>query len=189
MRVIAGQVRGFRLEVPEGPHVRPTSDRVREALFSILMPKLEGARFLDLFAGSGANGIEALSRGASHAVFVDDDARALQTVYRNLKKTHLLTQSRCLRLRLPEGLSQLRQTFDIIFADPPYAFAEYPRLLESVAGNDCPEGALLDAQGLFVIETHKRTAVPEEAHGMHGMLKHFRASRYGDTLLHFYHWE
>ena len=102
MRVIAGTARGMRLAAPAGLRVRPTSDRVRESLFNIIAPRIEGARFLDLFAGTGANGIEALSRGAAFCSFVDQDARSLAVVRGNLEVTRLIARAQLHRCKLPE---------------------------------------------------------------------------------------
>ncbi len=118
MRVVAGQLRGRRLIAPPGRGTRPTSDRVREALFSILGP-LGGARVLDLFAGSGALGIESLSRGARHATFVDRDARAIAAIGRNLAALELDTAVVDRRDALA-FLSQATGPWDLVFLDPPY---------------------------------------------------------------------
>jgi 16S rRNA (guanine966-N2)-methyltransferase len=120
VRVVAGAYRGRRIEAPQGRATRPTSDRVREALFSILGP-IEGVRVLDLFAGSGALGIEALSRGAAEAVFVDSDARAVATVRRNL---HALgADAAVYRRDAFAWLGAASGAFDLVFADPPYSSA------------------------------------------------------------------
>jgi 16S rRNA (guanine966-N2)-methyltransferase len=131
MRVVAGAFKGHRLSVPPGRGVRPTADRVREALFSILGP-VEGLRVLDLFAGSGALGIEALSRGAADAVFVDRDARSVVTVRRNLGAVGAEA-----RVHRREALSFLAaearsgKRFDLVFVDPPYSSAR--RLAEPLS--------------------------------------------------------
>ena len=177
MRVIAGSAKGLRLEVPKGLAIRPTSDRVREALFSIFGPAMDGARFLDLFAGSGANGIEALSRGAATAVFVDADRRSLDLVRSNLDKARLAPCARLLLAPLPEALARLDGPFDFIFADPPYAFDAYEELLASVAGR----GLLADG-GRIALEHDARTALPETA----GEMTRTHERRYGDTALSVY---
>jgi 16S rRNA (guanine966-N2)-methyltransferase len=120
MRIIAGSLRGRKLIPPEGSRIRPTSDRAREAIFNMLGPKVRGARILDLFAGTGALGIEALSRGASHATFVDN---ACQTVTKNLKHCKIEDTATVLCVDLAiENPAQtlLGQQFDIVFMDPPY---------------------------------------------------------------------
>jgi 16S rRNA (guanine966-N2)-methyltransferase len=120
VRVVAGAYRGRRIEAPQGRATRPTSDRVREALFSILGP-IEGVRVLDLFAGSGALGIEALSRGAAEAVFVDSDARAAAAVRRNLDA--LGAEAAVYRRDAFAWLGAPSGAFDLVFADPPYSSA------------------------------------------------------------------
>ena len=180
MRVIAGIAKGTRLVAPKGLDVRPTLDRVREALFSILAPRLEGARFLDLFAGSGANGVEALSRGAAAAVFADSDDCSLQAIRRNLEATHLATRARVARLALPEGLSTLavrEQPFDIVFADPPYDFSKYADLLGSIRGE-----SLLAADGVLVIEHATRVDLGADWGGF----ARGSCRPYGDTALSFF---
>lgn len=180
MRVVAGKVKGKRLESPKGLDIRPTSDRVREALFSILAPRIEGARFLDLFAGTGANGIEALSRGAAWSTFVDSQARALAVVARNLETTSLAGVADRLRLDLPKDLPLLSQRaapYEVIFADPPYAFSEYGALLEALQ-HTC----LLAKGGVLVVEHDRRVSVRTKS----SALTSFRESSYGDTVLSFF---
>lgn len=139
MRVVSGVARGRLLRAPAGAGTRPTSDRVREAVFSMLasMEALEGATVLDLFAGSGAMGIEALSRGAASAVFVDLDAQALRATRANLEAIgelgSLATVVGCDALRYLERAPG----FDVVLADPPYSYGEWPALLarlERIAG-------------------------------------------------------
>ncbi|MEA2436234.1 MAG: rRNA (guanine966-N2)-methyltransferase [Thermoleophilaceae bacterium] len=120
MRIVAGAYRGRRIEAPRGRATRPTSDRVREALFSILGP-IDGVRVLDLFAGSGALGIEALSRGAAEAVFVDSDSRAVAMVRRNLAAVG--AEAPVYRSDAFAWLGGAGGTFDLVFADPPYSSA------------------------------------------------------------------
>lgn len=123
MRVIAGRYRGTRLRSPRGEATRPTSDRVREALFSILV-SVEGARVLDLFAGSGALGIEALSRGAATAVFVDSSAAAIAAVNRNLEALGLEAEvARRPAIAFLEGAAIREAQYDLVFVDPPYRLA------------------------------------------------------------------
>jgi 16S rRNA (guanine966-N2)-methyltransferase len=121
MRIVAGVYGGRRLQAPPGRSTRPTADRVREALFSILGPAVEGARVLDLFAGSGALGIEALSRGAGEVVFVESDARAAETVRANLAA--MGAEATVHRRDAFAWLGSADGAFDIVFADPPYSSA------------------------------------------------------------------
>ncbi len=120
MRVITGSARGRRLETLEGEDVRPTTDRIKEAVFSIIQFQTEGRRFLDLFAGSGQMGIEALSRGAKEAVFVDNAKKSVETVKRNLKATKLEIGAKVFQADFRSFLSMNSQPFDIAFLDPPY---------------------------------------------------------------------
>jgi 16S rRNA (guanine966-N2)-methyltransferase len=120
VRIVAGAYRGRRIEAPRGRATRPTSDRVREALFSILGP-IDGVRALDLFAGSGALGIEALSRGAAEAVFIDSDARAVAVIRRNLAAIGV--DAAVHRRDALAWLGDRSGTFDLVFADPPYSSA------------------------------------------------------------------
>ena len=132
MRVITGSARGRRLETLEGEDVRPTTDRIKEAVFSIIQFETEGRNFLDLFAGSGQMGIEALSRGAKSASFVDNAKKSLETVKRNLKATKLENSAKVFAMDFHSFLSMNSQRFDIAFLDPPYrtgnaAGCEYQR--------------------------------------------------------------
>lgn len=133
MRVIAGSARGRRLQSPRGTRTRPTTDRVRESVFAALGSRvsLEGATVLDLFAGSGALGIEALSRGAASAVFVDEDAGAVAAVRQNLAATGLAARAEVVRQRAGTWLDSPAGgvTFDVAFCDPPYAFDDWDGLL------------------------------------------------------------
>jgi 16S rRNA (guanine966-N2)-methyltransferase len=122
MRIVAGEWRGRRIEAPPGQHVRPTRDRVREAWMSIVQPYLPGARVADLFAGSGALGIEALSRGAALAEFVDTDARSVAVLQTNLERLGATSRAKIHRVDAIRFVDDLRgRSFDVVFADPPYA--------------------------------------------------------------------
>ena len=149
MRVIAGEHKGRRLHAPPGTSVRPTPDRVREAVFSILGERVDGARVLDLYAGTGALGIEALSRGAEHAVFVDDDPRAVEAIARNL--TEIGADGEVKRRDALAFLAQTQARFDLVFADPPYSSA--PELAQPLTER-LP--AVLADEALIVTESDKR---------------------------------
>lgn len=180
MRVIAGTLKGRRLEAPKGELVRPTLDRVRESLFNIIAPRIVGVNFLDLYAGSGANGIEALSRGATACTFVDNGVLALRALRNNLDNTGLAAKARVWRLSLPEGLTRLAEggkRFDLVFADPPYGLDVHERLLTSIK-----ELGLLADQGLIVLEHATGTALPEAV----GPCERVRQVRYGHTTLSLY---
>ena len=133
MRVITGSARGRRLKTPETYDIRPTTDNVKEALFNILQFDVEGRRVLDLFAGTGQLGIEALSRGAKSAVFVDADRDAVRIVRENLKLCGLSAE-----VRQQDALSLLRQggVYDLIFVDPPYDAGLYRPVLETIKSVD-----------------------------------------------------
>ena len=124
MRVITGTARGIKLAAPEGEHTRPTAERVKEAVFSMIQFETEGRKVLDLFAGSGQLGIEALSRGAAHAAFVERDKKALACIRENLKKTKLEDDASVYGMDVMAALGGYMSDsgeYDIIFADPPYA--------------------------------------------------------------------
>jgi len=177
MRVIGGVARGRRLQAPADRDIRPTLDRVREALFNILAAQVPGARFLDLFAGTGAIGIEALSRGAAEVVFVDAERSALDLVRANLRATGLEGRVQALQFRLPEGLGKIHGPFEIIYADPPHAWGDFSGLLAAVGS-----AGLLAPDGVFVLEHSRRTEAPEHGPG----LARYRQARYGETILSFY---
>jgi 16S rRNA (guanine966-N2)-methyltransferase len=149
VRIVAGAYKGRRIEAPPGRSTRPTSDRVREALFSILGAAVEGARVLDLFAGSGALGIEALSRGAAEAVFVDSDERAVAAVRRNLDAIGV--DAPVHRRDAFAWLGRADAQFDLVFADPPYSSAGLTG--ERLSGLLPP---LLTEGALTVTESDKR---------------------------------
>jgi len=122
LRIVGGALRGRTLRAFPGDGTRPTADRVRQSLFDLLGQRMDGLAVLDLFAGTGALGLEALSRGASRAVLVEKDARACGVILGNLSDLKLEAQARVLRGELPGALGQLRgQRFDLVFSDPPYA--------------------------------------------------------------------
>ena len=133
MRVVAGTARGIRLDAPHGRATRPTSDRVREATFNALgsLGLVEGATVLDLFAGSGAMGIEALSRGAEHATFVDDERSAVETIRANLERTSLAERATVVRSDALRFVADGAR-FDLGVIDPPYAFDGWAGLLSSL---------------------------------------------------------
>ena len=132
MRVITGIARGRRLETLEGEDVRPTTDRVKEAIFSIIQFETEGRRFLDLFAGSGQMGIEAISRGAKEAYFVDSSKKSVAVIKRNLQSTKLEMQSKVFQMDFHSFLAMNSAEFDIVFLDPPYKTGLLQESLEIV---------------------------------------------------------
>lgn len=146
MRIVAGVFRGRPLAAPAGEHTRPTADRVREALFNILAGRVAESQVLDLFAGSGALGFEALSRGAAHCTFIDRDRRALAVVERNARTLGVQDRCRFLCLDWARGLERLRGCrFDLVFVDPPYAAQLYEPVFRGI-------GSFLAQDGLVVAE-------------------------------------
>jgi len=153
MRIIAGSSKGARIFAPKGHETRPTADRVREAAFNLIGPgRVEDATVLDLFAGSGAMGIEALSRGAEAAVFVESDPEAVRSIERNLDKLRL-TGARVVRHDAVTGLGQeagAGRKYDLVLADPPYEMTDYRSLSRYLPG-------VLADDGLLVFETAAKT--------------------------------
>jgi 16S rRNA (guanine(966)-N(2))-methyltransferase RsmD len=183
MRVIAGQFRSRPLTAPRGLDTRPTSDRLRETLFNVLAPRIEGAVFLDLYAGSGAVGIEALSRGAKEAIFVENAEPALRTIRGNLASLGIrggyaleARSAAAATKRLATSGSRL----DIVFLDPPYAdTAEYESAL-GLLGGECHE--LLAADAIAVAEHLKKLTLNDT----YGALRRYRTLTQGDSILSFY---
>lgn len=176
MRVIAGTARGRRLKTPKGTSVRPTSDKVRGAVFSILLSQrdLTDAAVLDLFAGTGALGIEALSRGAARAVFVEKDTRTADLIGENLELTGFTDAARVVRADAERlDLASLGR-FDLVFADPPYALVLGSRALGAL-------GSVLADAGVAVVE-HGVDEPPPTPVG----LEAFDRREYGDTGITFY---
>jgi 16S rRNA (guanine966-N2)-methyltransferase len=145
VRIIAGEHRGTRIFAPKGLDTRPTSDRVREAAFNLIGP-VDGADVLDLFAGSGAMGLEALSRGAASAVFVESDREACRTIQRNVEKLRLAGVTVVQRDAL-QALATDRRTYDLILCDPPYGYADRDRLGRYLARALAPDGLLVYETG------------------------------------------
>lgn len=183
MRIIAGKYRGRKLQSPPSSQTRPTSDRLRETLFNILAPRIEGARFLDLCAGTGAVGIEALSRGAAQVTFVDQSRKMSVLIQANLAA--LKVDDAEVDVEVVEASAFLRRLtsrvdtpFDTIFFDPPYA-ADYEAVLEYVGKN---VERLLAPDGLMIVEHFKKKELDEE----YGMLQRNRILKQGDSILSFY---
>ena len=181
MRIISGVYRGFRLRSLKGAHLRPTSDQMRETLFDVLGPAIAGARFLDVYAGSGAVGLEALSRGASEVVAVENHRAAVEMIERNLETLGNQAEVRVLACQAVAGLGRLADEnarFDYIFIDPPYAeVSEYHRALRQLGRSP------LVLPTSTVIAEHSRHVRLEEHYGP---LLLFRSLRHGDTQLSFY---
>ena len=177
MRVIAGSARRTPLAAPKGHSTRPTADRVKESLFNILAPHVPGARFLDLFCGSGAIGIEALSRGASEVVFADNSRDAISALAANLERTRL--SGRVMLMNALAAVSALEQEgrgFDIIFLDPPYGQGLLSQTLIALGESD-----ILLPGCIVVAECDKNESAPDA-----GKLELHDTREYGGTRLLFY---
>ncbi|OLC17291.1 MAG: 16S rRNA (guanine(966)-N(2))-methyltransferase RsmD [Candidatus Rokubacteria bacterium 13_1_40CM_69_27] len=180
MRILAGALKGRRLVTPRGPATRPTTDQVRLALLDALAPWLEGARVLDLFAGAGGVGLEALSRGAAHATFVERDARAVAALRRNIAALALEGSARVLRedaLRALERLAGEGERFEIAFLDPPYETDLAAATLVALGA-----GPVTGPAGVVVAQHRtKQPPAPEI-----GVLRAYRTRRFGETTLTFF---
>ena len=163
MRVIAGSARRINLVTPSGPHTRPTTDRIKETLFNIIQGDIPDSRFLDLFAGSGGVGIEAVSRGAKEAVFVDTDAQALRCIRENLHRTRFDSCCEVYGTDAKRALTKLSaagRRFDIIFVDPPYA-SDYEDILNAVKN-----AGVLAPDGYIIVETDIRRSLDLSGTGL-----------------------
>jgi 16S rRNA (guanine966-N2)-methyltransferase len=178
MRIAGGTLRGRRLAGPTGPGTRPTAGRVKQALFNILADQIPGARFLDLYAGTGLIGLEALSRGAVHATFVESCPASCRLLKKNLKTSgygdlavvHAMTASRFLKQPAP-GM------YDVVFLDPPYHRDEVHSILPTLGA-----GVIISPTGVVIIEHFHKIHLPPQI----GRLAHVKSYRYGDTVLSFY---
>ena len=179
MKIIAGKYKGRIIDMPDG--IRPTSDKVREALFEILKSRIEGARFLDLYCGSGAIGIEALSRGAEKAVFIDNSRNCVSVLKRNLDKTGISQSSYDIYSKdCINGIGMLKKSgssFDIVFLDPPYYMDLAKNTLIGLSSCD-----ILTPNAVVIAEIFKKEDLPEEL----GVFRKTRSYKYGDTLLEFF---
>ena len=181
MRVIAGQLKGRRLVTPRGHGTRPTADQVRIALMDTLMPSLPGARVLDLFAGAGAVGLEALSRGAAHVTLVERDARALAAIHQNVAALGVEAQVRVLAGDVARALPRLAREgarFDVVFLDPPYETTLGPETLEWLG-----EGRLTGPDSIVIAQHFTKRAA---ALAPLPALAPWRTRRFGETTLTFF---
>lgn len=183
MRIIAGKYRGRNLKSPPSQQVRPTSDRLRETLFNIIAPRIAGARFLDLCAGSGAVGIEALSRGAGHVTFVDQSRKMCALIEANLglcripeEETEVIQADATDFLR--RSLKKQSQQWDIIFFDPPYATDHLP-FLDTLGAQ---VRSLLTENGVLIVEHHHKNELKDQV----GSILRSRILKQGDSALSFY---
>lgn len=174
MRVVAGTVKGHHLQAPRGMETRPTSDKVREAIFSILGGRFEGEKVLDLFAGTGALGIEALSRGADTAVFVERRPQACAVIRANLKHTRLESRGTVVCAPVERVLGSLDEPFGLVLLDPPYAYPGLDRIMAMVGA-----ARVFHTDTWVVFEHSPRVAVA----GRYGDLHLWRQKVYGDTAV------
>lgn len=184
MRITGGQSRGRILATPKGLEIRPSSDRVREAVFNVLGQDLSGLNVLDLFAGTGSFGIEALSRGAAYVHFIDISAQSISLIKKNLSACgYALTAaiSRIdLRRGIPAGVPASGKLFDLVFLDPPYGRELLPPLLEELSESTC-----LSPQALVVTESSRRENTPSPS----GHLAPKDTRFYGDTRITIYEYQ
>ena len=183
-RVVTGRFRGAILQAPEGDKTRPTTDKVKEALFSMIQGDVPGSEFLDLFAGSGQIGIEAVSRGAKRATLVDRSGQAAGIISKNISKVRLDGSDEIRFYKRTAGqalelLGQAGEKFDIIFMDPPYK--DVPARLEE-ATKLIDQYKLLDPQGMLIVEHDRDYEPPEELNG----LRRVRSCSYGITVITFF---
>ncbi|MBI3610860.1 MAG: 16S rRNA (guanine(966)-N(2))-methyltransferase RsmD [Nitrospirae bacterium] len=177
MRVIAGEAKGRRLKSPRGAETRPTSDKVKEAIFSILGNRVVDARVLDLFAGTGAIGIEALSRGAARVDFVESDKATADILAQNLAACGFQVRAESHRTDAFKFLKQIRQPYDLVFADPPYHTWQLKKLLPALG-----QGDIITPDGVLVVEHFRKASIPNEI----GPLEAVKSYYYGDTVLTLY---
>ncbi len=173
MRIVGGEARGRRLRAVPGEATRPTSDRVRQSLFDLLGQRMDGLSVLDLYAGTGAMALEAISRGAASAVLVESDARACGVIYGNISDLRYEDRCKVVRGELPAALERLKGSkFDLVFSDPPYALRASQAVLDGLCAND-----LLAPGARVVLEMDRREETPNFPPG----LQRLDERRYGDT--------
>ncbi len=178
MRIIAGKKKGLNIKTIDGDSTRPTRDMVREALFSILTNKIYDSRFLDLFAGSGAIGIEALSRGVAFAVFTDINYKCVRVIEENITKAGFSEQAQVYNADYKLALKKLKENkFDIIYIDPPYNKGMGIDAIEKIS-----EYQLLSEDGVLILETDTNEEVPNEI----GIYEKYNNKRYGRNILNLF---
>ncbi len=178
MRVISGIAKGRKIPLSKGDHLRPTSDKVKEALFNIISHRIEGASFLDLYAGTGSIGIEALSRGAREVVFVEKETKQIAQLRRQMGSYPFTGRWKAFRMTAVNYVRRKgRGAFDFIFIDPPYQSDEIGKILPSLM-----DGAMLTADGVVFIEHFHKMPLPKAK----GSLLLSKAYKYGGTLLTLY---
>ena len=176
MRVISGSARGLKLTSPDGLDTRPTTDRVKESIFNIIQSYLPCINILDLFAGSGALGIEALSRGASHGTFIENNLFSFNVAKSNIEKAHFVDKTEILKKDAFDFLNICTLKYDIIFLDPPYNQGLLTKAVQKIY-----EKNILDTDGILVVETELNGEIPE-----HQGLECIKNAKYGKTLVLIY---
>ncbi|HWR60030.1 MAG TPA: 16S rRNA (guanine(966)-N(2))-methyltransferase RsmD [Clostridia bacterium] len=180
MRVIAGEYRGRRLDRIEGMEIRPTSDKVKESLFNMLGEAVIDCSFLDLFGGTGGIGIEALSRGAKHVVFIDAGIKSIKVLKGNLEHLNIMEGAEVFHTDYEIAITKLykyNKQFDIVFIDPPYSLGMAQNALVCIEANP-----ILAQDGLIIVEHDSRDDMPHKV----GRLALYRVKQYGNTSLSFY---
>ncbi len=179
MRIITGSAKGIRLNAPRGFETRPTTDRVKESVFNILGDIVVDAQVLDIFAGTGNLGLEALSRGATAAVFIDSSIESIKIIKENAQRTKLIEQTEIYRndvIRALDRFVETSRSFDLIFCDPPYNKGLVEIVLKKIENN-----SILKPQGILVIEHSKHEKITDQWSN----LQLRRVEQYGETLISF----
>ncbi len=183
MRVVAGDRKGMPLKAITGDTTRPTTDKVKESIFNMIGPFFDGGTAVDLFAGSGGLGIETLSRGAAHALFIEKDSRAFQVLQENIKKCRYEDVSELFRVDATRAVKALLKRdimIDYLFVDPPYHKKEYYDLVEVLV-----EGGKLSQQAIIMCEHSREVSLPEN----YGVYRLVRQETYGSTIISIYRYE
>lgn len=179
-RIISGKAKGIQLKTPEGNGTRPTTDRIKETLFNILMPYIGDAQVLDLFSGTGSLGLECVSRGALEAVFVEQDRKCSDILASNIQKTGLGSQCEIMRMDVSIAIPLLaakKKYIDLAFMDPPYARNFVVKTLQLLEEHD-----IIVHDGIVVVEHHPDESVPNVV----GFLELVRREEYGETVFSFF---
>jgi 16S rRNA (guanine(966)-N(2))-methyltransferase RsmD len=187
LRIIAGEFRGRLLKAPKGVKTRPTLAIMRKAVFDMLQPTIDGARFLDLFAGSGLMGIEALSRGAAHVTFVDNDRTAMRCIEENLTLLSLQKRADVFLLDAASALKacvKKQMAFDVIYIDPPYALSQGTSILKDLL-LFIDAHALLAEEGVLLIEESAPPTLPDKSQTLK-TLQYMNTRQFSDSILHKY---
>jgi 16S rRNA (guanine966-N2)-methyltransferase len=183
LRITGGEAKGRRLSAFQGSQIRPTSDKVREAIFNLIGQDAQGVRVLDLFAGTGSLGIEALSRGASRVIFVDNSHHSIELVKRNLSLCGYESLGHVLKKDLARGLPKrcemMKGEIDLVFTDPPYGKGHLPPVLRELSDKE-----ILASPSIVVAETSKTEALPARL----GKLELVKTRIYGDTKISLYYY-